>query len=583
MDVDMSTKSADQHTSPPPTDPSSTTVEPSPSTAQSSPANALASTLKTTQDQMLDTALSDVNMHAPMRAPASEELKHNQSTSPLSTNNHPSLQRLPALPDVKNEEVLDVRTIIQRHVAPLIEEIRTARMTRYTADAVAEYYQRKLVVAMDASRELGTDSSRTLQTRLHDDAVALRTEVDATRAENKALRDEKQALVERIAQRDRSLADDAIELARLRAVAAEVPGLHARVAAAQTERNAAAARANDEASRRATRAEADAAALRALNEDVVRLTSQLTKARCDNDAAAAAANDAARASEVSARESRETITALRADSVRMQQFIEKLQSDLATTRGAADQLDASFRAEVEQLNKMCEIHEQRATEAEQRARDYEEALTQEKELAQRRAASKPTKTGLAPHVDVLLKDMEQALEARWHLLEQQKSEMERAREAEMRLIANKEKLEREMKDARFDAEQSRKEALRLRSQVEAQGEEITRLRRQLDAPREQSARPSVDRFMQTPVAGSASAGLQTSSSPQPWPAVLTSRRVSASPMDIGPESVIPTHYIASPQATLPEDFTRTMREVSEIRRRHERLLESLRDNRVSFG
>lgn len=492
--------------------------------------------------------------------------------------NQPSLSstipmHIPKLSVMTEAEVTDITEILRRHIKPLLEELHTSRAERIAVDHVAEYYQRKLAAAatiVGSSRNSATGHDASSAQK--EDGRKLKVELEEARDTVATLRNDNHQLIERLSQRDRTLAENAAELTVLRASAVDIPSLRARATAAESDRDASASRAEQEIRRLTLRSEADAENLKSLKEELLEVTAELGRLRYANNKTAAEAASAVQASETSAREARGTITGLRADTSRMQQFINKLQTELSTTRAAAGQLETSFRDEVAQLNKMCDLHEQRAKEAERRAQDCEEALAQERELVKRRSKKVSETNSLAPHVEVLLKDMEQALDARWHLLEKQKEEMERAREAEMHLTGVNEKLEREVKDIRFELGQARKEATRLLSQVEAQSEEITRLKSTSDAPQELLRQSN--QFFQTPRPA-------ISPTSQQWPGVLPDPKLSASPTDIGPKSVIPMDYV-SPQRALVGEFSSTMREMSEIRRRHERLLESLRDNRVSF-
>lgn len=236
---------------------------------------------------------------------------------------------------------------------------------------------------------------------------------------------------------------------------------------------------------------------------------------------------------------------------------------------------------------------------------------------------------LAPHVHTLLGDMEKALSARWELLERQKAEVDRARRTEMHAMADRERLERELGNMRAKADGSRREALRYSEQVDRQASEITRLEMQVEEA-QQALRAHVEYAarlgVQSPITGNNSTPLRLSSGAGaastgrlslPWLLPTQQQqqqlqnqqdrertRQSSSPtqmqmqmqmpVDIGPPSVIPTDMFSSPRPMMmaqqqqqhnrpSADFSMSLREMSEIRKRHELVLESLRDNRVSMG
>lgn len=461
-------------------------------------------------------------------------------------------------------------------------ELEDAHLLRAQFDHISADYQEKLAAATshaDQSAQSISDCTTAEAT-----IKALRADLSAATSALANLRDEKESFLQRVAQRDRTIASDAEELILYRQNSAELPSLRQRLASAEVERDSAQLRLLQEERQRKEREEISDKSVTVLNEQILNLTTQLTKVRCDANTASAASENAVKNALEQASAAEQKVAPFRDDTARMQLFIDKLQSELNSKRAAAEELTKSFESEITDLNKIVELHEQRSQVAEQRAREFEEALTQEKELIERQGKKPQHSPGsLTPHFQVLLKNMEDALESRWHMLEKQKYEMERARESEMRMIARQEKLERGAKAARSEAEQSRKDVLRQTRMLESQGEEITKLKRQLDLSRIASP----DQYLSTPtgpdrpdvrMSGSHNSG----PSPGFWGSAQP-QRPSNTAMDIGPETVIPTHYMPSPSGPPPADFSTSLREMSDIRKRHERLLDSLRDNRISFS
>lgn len=499
---------------------------------------------------------------------------------------------LPPLQVTSAEEAEKISALIEDALGPLLDEARSARQLRESNERINLYYQTKLSEFMNS----GSGAAKQTREKSHEEEVRkLGAEIDKLREQDErkkatieALGEENTSLRERVSERDATIASDGLELAKLRGEALSAQQLRG----VEKERDSLRESVRRETERRESLNEVHKAATRALHSQVATLTGELSSARAESSALRAAQQVSARDVEKRAREMEEREVEFVGERRRMEQVVERMSKELEDTKAAAKQLDESFKTEVEHLEKMCELHEGRVKEAEARAADCEEALKQERDLSDRRVKKLEGllsvhksygQTDLAPHVHTLLKDMEKALEARWALLENQKAEVERARQIEVHAVAERERLERELKDIRAKADIARRDALRYSEQVDDQAQQITTLQKQL-AESQQAMQQQMEQLkssLHTPTPSRNCDGRRRSS--LGWSA----QKQPNTPLDIGPQSIIPFDYFASPSSNIPHqptgEFSMSLREMSEIRKRHERVLESLRDNRVSLG
>lgn len=574
------------------------------------------------------------------------------TTAPTSLS---SSSPLPPLQVTSVKEASHIATLLHQQLAPLIQKARSTDNLRASVDNISLFYQKKISKALSSQTPTATPTTTSEQQQqieeLHNQIEQLREQLPRAEADISTLRLENTTLLTRLSDRDTTIASTSAELSRLRPEALSATSLRTRAA----ERDALRDQLSHETNRRHVLESSHSAAQNALHDQVSKLTAQLARTRCDASAAIGARDSAEREAEKIVRQAEQRVSEESERKRKMQTVVDRLERELNDTRAAAVELESSFKAEVDHLKSMCELHDSRAKEAEQRASDCEEVLKQERELSDMKRKKREeeirqskdlvgtangrndNKEGLAPHVKTLLSDMEHALETRWGLMERQKEEVDRARREEMKAVAKCEKLQRDLKDIRSRADSARRDALRYVKQIETQAETIARMERDaLEASRTNGqlsnqvsslgggAGMGVGRLSapvghgpalvtplrnsgglvgETPVGFGASAfGLRMRPSwPPPHPSGIvptstmtgTAQQLqqevppASSPMmmDIGPHSVIPTNYFASPSQmqNMPAELASTLREMSEVRRRQERLLESLRDNRLRLS
>lgn len=473
------------------------------------------------------------------------------------------------------------------------DDLNSAYTARRSDDATALLYQRQLSSALQRVR----DADKHI---LNSEPVqALRDEWSSLRTRALQQDEARVALEEKLAARDRSLAAHTADLATFRDRASQLPMAEARVRELEMESRRKELSLRAEMQRSETRATAAEENVRVLNEEIVRLSAALTRARCDGETVAASNSAEVRAANETAAKARDECVALKAKLSRTELTVTGLKSEGEKVRAAADEIKRAYDEEIVRLKEMVDLHANKAKQAEQRAKDFEELVASYKEEAEERARTPLPKGKINQHTEVLLKTLEDAVRSRSTVMQQQRTEMERAREAELAMLSKQTRLEREARDARFDAEQARKELVRLRRQVEAQAGEMTRLRRQTEALEvdhpvatpgvfaddRASLPPGMGVGMGRPSSFGTMSGRPTHSViGRPSFPSFDLRPSSQGPMDIGPQSIIPTDYLQTPvSGGIPDDIASTMREMSEIRKRHEAVLQKLQENRISFG
>lgn len=478
--------------------------------------------------------------------------------------------------DIDDDELeKDVCLLLNESVEVARNQFQSSHLREKVLEESILLYQQKLVVALQEVDSLKRLSNA--QPVVDSEQInKLRSEIKLSTLKEKELRQANRELETRMAQRDHTIATDAAELARLRFLVKEVPALRVDLSNANSTRIALENKLVVTERTYSARITASEEAVRTLNAEVVNLNTLLTKTRCEAEASVVISENAMRDANDRAAQATQKLSQFQNDKVKMQRKIDDLEAELQDLKISTRQLNDTFEKEISSTQTKVEINEKRASVAEKCVREVQEELAQTREILtkyeERRAVGNP----LSAHADALLMEVEKALESKWQALKVQKEEMERARKSEMDVLAAQEKLKREKNDALSDAELHRKEVIRLQRQVKQQAIEIESLARQVEQEREPSAHP----LDAAPGMG-VDMGMETS--PVAWRTSL-GNRASNDPMDIGPASMIPTHYAASPAASsIPANYQTSFRRLSSIRREHQQLLESLRNDRLSFN
>lgn len=309
---------------------------------------------------------------------------------------------------------------------------------------------------------------------------------------------------------------------------------------------------------------------RFLQAEVRRLSEQLAQSRFAADSAAAAHAT----STTSASTLNHTLSDRLADAnVRTQKLeshLGKADADFSSAKHEAERERQENEQQNEKLTNIANLQKDLTQKAEQRVSDYEEIIqTLKDEIAAKDNAANPTKAKLASHAEVLIKNLQQALEARLSLLHQQKEEMQRARASEMNMKARQEELIRESEDARWEAEQTRKELSRLKTQLKEQSRKMSQQEKQLQILGMGDAPASGDTFRGRPSIRPSEGSERLS---------IGRERVS-----LGPQTEIPVFQPNSDTPSKTQQVDAAMQELDELRWRHQKILHSMDKRRSAFS
>lgn len=475
-----------------------------------------------------------------------------------------------ALPALSSDEA--------KRIVDLVENIKANIQKTYVAknkvETLALSYQSKIEklsqkrkLELAPASESGNDADDSLEARKRRRSgqshaeinTQLQADLHATQAKLKSIEEEHRMLEDKVANRDRSMASDAEELNRLRQENNQIHSLQMRLNALLAEKQALEMRLYRETNESKARLSLGEGATRFLEDQVSRLSSEVTKARFEADTAAADHSSAMRIWNERNEKLANDLAEAKSHANRMEDHIAKIEGENSSLTSAGEKERQYYDEEKAKLLKLVEIQKDLTMEADQRVRDFEEVVNALKEeLSEQEKKVSAPQGKLASHAEVLLKNLQDALDARLHLLHQQKEEMERARASEMSMMARQEALSRESEDARWETEQVRKEMERMRNQMKEQTRYNSRLEKQLEISRD-AAMAQDSGFGQVP----------------------TLRRDSgAVDADIGPRTVIPTHQpLGRPSS---DDVASTMDELTQIRLRHQKILLAMREQRSSM-
>lgn len=302
-----------------------------------------------------------------------------------------------------------------------------------------------------------------------------------------------------------------------------------------------------------------------LKSEVKRLTAELVQTRTQMDSMSAS-NAAAMSS--GNKVNMELSNNLAAANLRAQ----KLTTELANVERHIIDLQADFdrekcdqRAQIENLSKLVEMHREATKDAEIRLAGYTELLgTLAKETKD--AEDRPARKGppaLDRHAEVLFKSLNQALDTKLQVLENERHELIRARATEARMETKQQALLRETAIAKAEAEEARRQMILLETELDTQKDKVAQLQRQLmfNGSMGGFQSPSVIPFTETRGSGFAMS----------TPGSGSGRRLpvqTPSPIRHGVNL---------------ESAEQALADMVEIRRRHEALLHGLKGRRDEYG
>lgn len=456
-------------------------------------------------------------------------------------------------------------------------DLRQLHKAKHRAENLLVFYRRKLTKLRkrpapspcsnpsdsfphtDAPVFTSSKRLRLLQSKAELSAI-LQTSLDVCKEQCQSIRKENIALVAKIESRDQTIASDAKQLLELRMGQKEAYNLKVKLMELQEEHRKFQVETHSKTALKHVRADLGQTNIRVLTEENHRLLEELSRARCEADAHSTRQSTALQ----EVRQHNETqgkeLSNARHHILKMEEHIRKLERQCTDAKALIDTNEASFEAEKSRMMEIVKIQKEITAESQTRLLDYEELVTTLKEELEAKVDA-PPKSKMASHAEVLLKNLQDALDTRMHLLHQQKNEMERARASEMKMKTKQEGLLRDVEDAKWETERVKKEMNRMKNEYNNQTRKIAQLENSLQLAN--NSHP-----VEHPVTSMDGKGS------------VEGRRSSFRDSDIGPMSVIPTHM---PKGDSMEEVTAAdFQELSAIRLRHQRLLTSLRDRRTSF-
>lgn len=241
--------------------------------------------------------------------------------------------------------------------------------------------------------------------------------------------------------------------------------------------------------------------------------------------------------------------------------IGEMERNAIDLRSDFDRERSDLQAQIENLKKLVEMQKEETRDAEIRLAGYTEVLGT---LAdERKAAEKQLPQNHGPpldkHAEVLFKNLNSVLDAKLDILESERHELVRARASEASMATRQQTLIREAETARREAQEAQRQVALLEAELEAQKNSYEDLRR-------------------NSVMAAQASGFRS-------PSVLPTTANFGAPVPVTNPSF---GYGAAMQIDTPTPFRNTGRildteqalaNVMEIRRRHEAILDGIRERR----
>lgn len=299
--------------------------------------------------------------------------------------------------------------------------------------------------------------------------------------------------------------------------------------------------------------------LKRLTTELVRARTQMDTLTASHDAALSAANQA----NVDLSNKLATTNARARKLTTDMASIERRVIDLQTD---SEQEKADLNAQIDSLKKLVEMHREATKDAELHLNGYKElvrTLAQEKKEAEKRISEQRGALSVDKHAEVLLKDLNNALESKLKILENERHELMRARAAEARMATKQQALIREAETAKREAEEARRQVLVLEAQLATQKDSYAELRRNSMLTAQASGFKSPSVLPRTEDAGVS---------------------VPIHQPSFGYGEAMPTET-PTPfrNAGRIGNAEQALAGVMEIRRRHEAILDGLREKRREYG
>lgn len=236
-------------------------------------------------------------------------------------------------------------------------------------------------------------------------------------------------------------------------------------------------RLSKEADSKATQYEEDNTFLRA---QVKRLTSELVQTRTQMDSMSASHSAAASAANKANSELSNNLAAANTRASKLTTELSNVERQIIDLQADFEREKADQRAQIENLSKLVEMHREATKDAEIRLAGYTELLgTLAKETKSAEDHVPRQAPSLDRHAEVLFKSLNEALDTKLQVLENERHELVRARATEARMATRHQTLIREAESAKAEAEEARRQMITLEAELDAEKDKVAHFHRQL--------------------------------------------------------------------------------------------------------
>ncbi|PXF45833.1 hypothetical protein BWQ96_04370 [Gracilariopsis chorda] len=486
-------------------------------------------------------------------------------------------------------------------VSALQTQLQTANLQNQKYEAIIVSYQRKLSKLIRKRNRSPTNQlappkkpqndnektstpthSPSKQTPATDRLARLTADLHLARSKNKQLSDENLSLSRQLKSRDDALASDTAELSRLRQDNLKMRDLEMRINVLEAENASLKLRDQTLQNENNLRLNLGEESTRVLQKEVKRLNEELATARCEADAAAASSSSALRTANELQINLTQQLTDAKTTNTHMEQYIANIEKQLSAVRTEAEQQKLTFEEEADRLKQIADIQKEMTIQAEQRLKDFEAIVETLQQEVQEKDRQPKTVRSVQSHTEVLLKSMEQALDAKQAQLRQISLDQQKLKSSHSKMLQNEQQLKRIADEARQEARQAQREVVRLKAIIQEmskqKGRPVDTAEEATEAKRLSFETGSI------PLRNSGSlrfSGFDRNSGygrESGMGRVSTFGRTSDfNDPEIGPRSTIPLH--PPRQDEVPMDVDSQLQELFNIRMRHQKILRAMQETK----
>lgn len=508
--------------------------------------------------------------------------------------------------DIENLDTNRMATVYN-FISRLQTQLESAKLENHKYEAIIVSYQRKLSKLIrkrnrsprksltpkkpenDNEKSSTPVHSPSKQTPATDKLARLTADLHLARSKNKQLSDENLSLTKQLKSRDDALANDTAELARLRQDNLKLRELEMRLNVVEAENASLKLRDHTLQNENNLRLNLGEQRTIFLEKELKRLNEELATTRCEADAAAASSSSALRTANDLQRNLTKQLSDARTNNTQLEQYIADLEKQLSAVRTEAEQQKLTFEEEADRLKQIADIQKEMTVQADQRVKDFEAIVETLQQELQEKEQQPTTIRSVQSHTEVLLKSMEQALDAKQAELRQISLEQQKLKASHSKMLQNEQRLKRNADETRQEARQAQREVVRLKAIIQEMSKQKDRL---VDTTGEATDAKRLS-------FGTGSAPLRDSGSlrfsafdrnsgygrESGMGRVSTFGRTSDfNDPEIGPRSTIPLH--PPRQDDIPRDVDGQLQELFNIRMRHQKILRAMQEGdsmRTSIG